>query len=90
MKHIHIRQLENADCPSVGVISAINVNAKFKKAIETHFDGELKTFNFQSSEVTSLVDCINAVPIDVTVTIKTEWEEESEYIVELSETFIYI
>lgn len=88
MKYIHIRELENDECPSVGVISTMSLNANFKRAIESHFDGELKTFYFQS-DVASLTDCINAVPIDVTVVIETECGE-LEYIVELSQTFLYI
>lgn len=66
----------------------MSLNANFKRAIEIHFDGELKTFHFQSAEVSSLTDCINAVPIDVTVIIETECGE-LEYIVELSQTFLY-
>lgn len=92
MKYITILESNNTECPNVGTITNEDVELKFKKAIESHFDAEMIGYKFVNVyTVSSLTDCIDAVPIDVLVqTIPFDCDDEiTEYKVELSQTFLY-
>lgn len=89
MKYITILEKDNEDCPNVGTISCDDIEQNFKDAIESHFDAELLSFSFVDKEVENLGDCINSVPIDVLVKLKTNIDLET-YIVVLSETWLYL
>jgi len=89
MKYITILEAENNETPNVGTIINENIEAKFKEAIESHFDAELLKFTFVNVfTVNDLTDCINGVPIYVIVNLNNNGEK-IEYVVELSETWLY-
>jgi hypothetical protein len=89
MKYITILELGNEECANAGTITVENVEAKFKEAIESHFDAEMLRYKFVDTEnVNSLIDCIDAVPIEVIVYLDI-LGDETEYIVELSQTYLY-
>lgn len=88
MKYIQITELGNVECSNVGVISASNLD-KFQDAIEAHFDAEMKGFVFDDNSITSLTDCINSHPINVTVVLD-DGAEETHAFLELSETWLYL
>ena len=87
-KYITILELENNECPNVGTITLENIEGKFKKAIESHFDATLTSFSFVDEQVERLSDCVNASPIDVLVKLDVDGETY-KYRVELSQTWIY-
>lgn len=88
MKYITILESDNNECPNVGTISIKNIEAKFKQAVESHFDAYLISFTFVDEQITELNDCINAMPIDCIVKLDCDGIE-SEYKVELSQTWLY-
>lgn len=89
MKYITILESNNSECPNAGTITNHNVESKFKEAIESHFDAEMIKYKFVNVHtVNYLIDCIDAVPIDVLVELNIDGET-SEYKVELSETWLY-
>lgn len=88
MEYITILESENNECPNVGTVTLEDVNNKFKKAIESHFDAELISFSFVDEQIETLGDCINASPIDVLVKLDVDGDI-SEYKVELSQTWVY-
>lgn len=88
IRYIAIREVTNTECPNVGTITTLSTDRKFKEAIEQHFDAELITYSFVDKEITSLLDCIDSYPITITVTLDLGYEH-SEYLVELSETWLY-
>ena len=87
-KYITIMESGNDDCPNAGTITAENAESGFKEAIESHFDAELLSFSFVDPEITLLDDCINASPIEVLVKLDVGFEHQ-EFLVELSETWLY-
>ena len=89
MKYITILESENNECPNVGTItSPVDIENKFKGAIESHFDATLISYSFVEEQVENLDDCISGVPIDVLVKLDCGGMD-SEYRVELSETWLY-
>lgn len=64
------------------------IKKRFKKAIEGHFDGTLVSYTFPHPDVNQLQDCLNAVPIDVQVTMK-DVAKEKMHMVEVSQTWLY-
>lgn len=86
--YITILEIENNECPNVGTITLENIDGKFKKAIESHFNAALISFSFVDEQVKHLSDCINASPIDVLVKLDVDGEN-CEYRVELSQTWVY-
>ncbi len=104
MKYITILESENNECPNVGTISLpvdaktilrgfreemrLNIENKFKGAIESHFDATLISYSFVEEQIENLDDCISGVPIDVLVKLDCDGMD-SEYRVELSETWLY-
>ena len=88
--YITILEIENwnNECPNVGTITLENIDGKFKKAIESHFNAALISFSFVDEQVKHLSDCINASPIDVLVKLDVDGEVY-EYRVELSQTWVY-
>ena len=89
MKYITILESNNSECPNVGTITNQDVESKFRKAIESHFDAEMIKYKFVNVyTVNDLTDCIDAVPIDVLVELNVDGEK-SEYKVELSQTWLY-
>ena len=88
MKYITILESENYECPNVGTVTLENIDTKFKKAIESHFDATLISYSFIEEQVENLDDCINGAPIDVLVKLDCGGMD-SEYRVELSETWLY-
>jgi hypothetical protein len=89
MKYITILESENNECPNVGTITTLeNIENKFKEAIESHFDATLVSYSFIEEQVETLDDCINGTPIDVLVKLDCGGMD-SEYRVELSETWLY-
>mgnify|MGYP003658529182 CR=1 FL=1 len=91
MKYITILEAENIDCPNVGTITTVNTEESFKEAIESHFDGEMVEYSFENVDtVNDLIDCIDAVPIDVFVEIDNiDSEVTNKYKVSLSQTWLY-
>ena len=89
MKYITILESENNECPNVGTItSPVDIENKFKGAIESHFDATLISYSFVEEQIENLDDCINGSPIDVLVKLDCDGMD-SEYRVELSETWLY-
>lgn len=88
MHYIQIAELGNGECSNLGIISASNLD-KFKDAIEAHFDAEMVGYVFDDNNITSLADCINSYPINVTVVLDGGGAETHAYI-ELSETWLYL
>jgi len=100
MKYITILESENNECPNVGTITLppnylkithplyVDIENKFKGAIESHFDATLISYSFVEEQVENLDDCINGAPIDVLVKLDCGGMD-SEYRVELSETWLY-
>ena len=89
MKYITILESENNECPNVGTItSPVDIENKFKGAIESHFDATLISYSFVEEQIENLDDCISGVPIDVLVKLDCGGMD-SEYRVELSETWLY-
>ena len=88
MKYITILESENNECPNVGTITLpVDIENKFKGAIESHFDATLISYSFVEEQIENLDDCINGAPIDVLV--KLDCDDGPEYRVELSETWLY-
>ena len=90
MLALTLLEIESDDrtCQNVGTIQYDdNVDARFKTAVETHFDGELVSYSFTDGH-SSVTDCFNAVPIDVDVVIK-EGLVTNTYKVEVSQTWMY-
>lgn len=89
MKYITILESENYECPNVGTITLpVDIENKFKEAIESHFDATLISYSFVEEQIENLDDCINGAPIDVLVKLDCGGMD-SEYRVELSETWLY-
>lgn len=89
IKYITILESDNSESPNIGTITTENIESKFKKAIEYHFDAEMLKYRFVNVfTVNSLTDCINAVPIDVLVELNDNGDDV-EYKVELSQTWLY-
>jgi hypothetical protein len=89
MKYITILESENNECPNVGTITLpVDIENKFKGAIESHFDATLISYSFVEEQIENLDDCINGAPIDVLVKLDCDGMD-SEYRVELSETWLY-
>lgn len=89
-KYITIREIDNIECPNAGtlLVTLCDMNKKFRKAIESHFDAALVRFSFIHPEVESIEDCIDGMPIDILVTMDVDGFER-EYKIELSETWLY-
>ena len=89
MKYITILESENNECPNVGTITLpVDIENKFKGAIESHFDATLISYSFVEEQIENLDDCIYGAPIDVLVKLDCGGMD-SEYRVELSETWLY-
>lgn len=87
MKYITILEAEGGECPNVGTITTENVEAKFKQAVESHFDAKMISFSFGQQGM-NLDDCLNSYPIDCIVTLDVDGEN-SDYRLELSQTWLY-
>jgi len=89
-KYITIIEVGNGEDSNVGTITTLvgDINKKFTKAVESHFDAAIVKFSFIHPEVDKIVDCIDAMPIDILVTLDVDgFEQESK--VELSQTWLY-
>lgn len=87
-KYIHLRELENEECPSIGVVrvGGGNTARRVRLAIEQFFDAAVVSITFKRNDVTSFEDCLSAYPIDAKVVLD---EDDRTYIVEASETWLY-
>lgn len=59
----------NHECANVGTIGVgcgIDLDSKFKEAMEAHFDAEIG-YSFVDENIEGLTCCINGKPIDVNV-----------------------
>ena len=88
MKNLSITliEIDNNECPNIGTIVGLTEEellGKFTTAIESHFDGELTSFDI--SDGLGLIDLKNSPPIDTCVTINCE----HSFRIELQQTFIY-
>lgn len=88
MKYITILETEGGECSNVGTITTENVEAKFKQAVESHFDARLVSFSLSPPEM-KLGDCINSCPIDCTVILDIDGETSACRRLELSQTWLY-
>lgn len=88
-KYITIINLNDSECRNIGTIEVNdNVLSSFKKAVESHFCGEMKAVTFETQDASVITDCISANPIDVVVEMDIDGDE-AEYYLELSETWLY-
>lgn len=72
---------------NVGTINCDNIEENFKNAIESHFDGSLEKYEFMRRDTHKLDACINNKPIEVIVYMSDGIG--MEYVVELSQTWLY-
>jgi len=89
MKWITIIEKGNNEAPNVGTISTNDLKGGFKKAIQSHFDADLVSYELIGDDIESLSDCINSCPIDVNVVLDVNDGDKEEYKVELSQTWMY-
>lgn len=88
-KYITIINLNDSECRNIGTVEANdNVLEGFKKAVESHFCGEMQALVFETQDAEDILDCIMSNPIDVTVEMNLDGEE-AYYYLELSETWLY-
>jgi len=89
--NIAILESGNTEAPMVGVISA-PVNASFeferkaKQALMEHFDADVIAIKIQDG--LDFADVLNRPPLDATVLLDMDGDE-SEYQIELMQTWIY-
>lgn len=84
-KYISIIEPSNEECRGVGVITESDADNLFIKAVEAALDTSIVSYSFDSKEVESITDCIDACPIGVTVVVG----DNEVYHFELFQTFLY-
>lgn len=87
MKYITILEVSGSEAPNVGTLAVEgNIEEKFKRAIESHFDAEMESYTVLDN-LNSITDCLDACAISVQISFLND--SLIGPVVDLSETWIY-